>query len=85
MKHYQIKELIALLIKEEGHHEGYFDIAFRFGFATGGFEIPSGESCPSGVVVIEGVGLQKVEKLAGAALDASVVNPAKKKKATVKK
>jgi len=79
---YTVKELIELLIRDQGLHEGYFDISVNFGIMMGGFLNPHGHTCPSAVVAIEGIGLRQVPELAGAALDAAVVNPAKKKRSS---
>lgn len=81
---FTIKELIELLIKDQGLHEGYFDISVNYGIMMGGFLSPNGQTCPSAIVAIEGIGLKQVPELAGAALDAAVVNPAKKKRSSPK-
>jgi hypothetical protein len=72
------KQLIEILIRDQGIHEGIWAASFQLGM--GNMNVPSptgGDPLPAVVVTIFGVGLQKVEKEEGNALDAAKVNPQK--------
>jgi hypothetical protein len=74
------KELLTLLVKEAGLHEGRWRLTMNFGFGAGNFGPTDEEMNPGSVVVVNWVGLQKVEptEVSPSALtvDAAEVNPA---------
>ena len=72
------KELLEVMIKECGVHEGEWMLLLNLGFSGGNFGPEEGEVLPGGLVVVKAVGISRVED--GQAppnlvLDASVVNP----------
>jgi hypothetical protein len=72
------KELVELMIKKIGIHEGRWMLAvtFAFGVTNGG---PTAEQIvPTGVVGIQSIGIQKAQPESPDVLtvDAAVVNPA---------
>jgi hypothetical protein len=71
------RELVALLVKAQGLHEGLWTLVANFGLgvATIGGPAGSGEFAPTGMVQLLGVGLQRVSEPSPLAVDAAVVNP----------
>lgn len=72
------QELVAMMIKDLGIHEGHWVVSAMLGFAPLNISPPEnqGESYPSGAVVVQKLGLQKVDSPTPTSVDASVVNPA---------
>jgi hypothetical protein len=72
------RELLTLLIKTQGLHEGLWALVANFGLgvATIGGPMGSGEAAaPSGIVQLLGVGIQRVSENSALTVDAAVVNP----------
>src|ERR1043166_6665871 len=72
------KELVELMIKKAGLHEGKWMLSVTFGFgAMNGGPAPD-QQMPTGVVGVQTVGLQRAqpESPENMTLDAAVVNPA---------
>jgi hypothetical protein len=71
------KELLELLIKQAGVHEGRWVLMANFGFNAGNFGPSPDQAVPGAVVAVQQIGIQR----AGAdmpeqmSLDAAVVNP----------
>ena len=72
------KELLDLLIKQAGVHEGRWMLAISFGFSAGNFGPSNEQMSPGAAVLINQVGIQRALPEAPEALsvDAAVVNPA---------
>jgi hypothetical protein len=72
------KELVELMIKKAGIHEGKWVMAVTFGFGAinGGPTLE--QMMPTGVVGVQSIGIQKAQAESPAILtvDAGVVNPA---------
>lgn len=75
------KELVTLLVKEAGIHEGRWWLNLNMGMAAGNFGPAEDQISPGVVVAISGIGIQKEApgQTAPSALvvDAAEVNPAK--------
>jgi hypothetical protein len=72
------KELVEILIRHQGIHEGIWTVSFSLGMGNAQVPSPSGgDTVPAIIVSILGVGLQKAEKETPSALDAAKVNPKK--------
>lgn len=71
------KELLELLIKQAGVHEGRWMLMTIFGFSAGNFGPSPEQTAPGAVTVIDHMGIRRAqadtpEELS---LDAAVVNP----------
>lgn len=78
------KEVIALIIKEKGIHEGLFVPAMELSFGAGAEKNDSGTTAPTVKISIKNIGIQKVDDSQinnELVVDASVVNPKRKRKA----
>lgn len=57
---YSHKELVALMLKDTGIHEGFWNLVVNFRLGAGAFGQTPEEVAPSGFVSIESIGIQKV-------------------------
>ena len=71
------KELLALIIKETGCHEGKWVLMASFGIAPGNYGPSIAEAGPGVAVAISKIGIQRADSKTPeeAMLDASVINP----------
>jgi len=71
------KELLEILIKQAGVHEGRWIIMMGFGFTAGNFGPDDEHLSPGAIVGVTAVGIQKAgpDSPDGMVLDAAVVNP----------
>ena len=72
------KELLELLIKQAGVHEGKWILMTTFSFSAGNLGPAPELIAPGAVIVINNIGIQRAQADTAEAmtLDASVVNPA---------
>jgi hypothetical protein len=75
-------EIVEILLKHQGIHEGTWSLAFQLGFSAGAFPISPAEATPGGAVLIQQVGLQRTQpiqpgQVSVTSVDAAKVNPAK--------
>jgi hypothetical protein len=72
------QELVTLLVKSQGLHEGIWSLAVNFGFGAAnlGSSLTANDLYPSGIVQLQGVGLQRVTEQTTLTVDAALVNPA---------
>lgn len=76
------KELLGLLIKHTGVHEGKWQLLFGINMATGSMGPTPEESFPGVMMTIPNIGIQRVgpdtptDKPGTVVLDAAQVNPA---------
>ncbi len=70
-------DILELLIKREGIHEGIWSliIEFKFGATLAG---PADMLFPTGFMGVSKIGLQRGAELNNVSLDAAIVNPAPK-------
>lgn len=73
---YSFKELAALMVKDQGIHEGFWGIYARFGINAANAGPSETDVRPTALVPILELGLQKVEELNNLSVDAAVENPA---------
>lgn len=71
------KELLDLLIKQAGVHEGKWMITINFGFSAANFGPSPDQISPGAVVAVLSVGIQKATPDAPPSMisDAATVNP----------
>lgn len=81
------RELLELLIRHVGVHEGQWMLTANFGMAPGNFGPTPETVAPGMLVVVNHLGIQRVEagteSPAPLTLDAAVVNPKSKAKTKV--
>jgi hypothetical protein len=79
---YNIKEIIEILIKHDGIHEGIYalNLEFQVGFGMAG--PTTDQSVPSAIIGVSGLSLNKVDIPTPNTVDAAAVNP-KPSKSTV--
>lgn len=73
------KELVVLMLKDQGIHEGHWVLQAKFGFgAINMGATPEGtDAAPSGFVSIAGLGLELVPEPLPFSVNAAEVNPEK--------
>lgn len=71
------KELLAILIKEAGVHEGRWMLIATFNFSAGNFGPTPEQMLPGAVTAVSNLGIQRsqAETPVEITLDAAVVNP----------
>ncbi len=73
------KDLLRLMLKDKGIHEGYWTLLVRFGFLAGNVGFPADANVamvPTGFVGVANVGLERVAEIGGPlTVDAAVENP----------
>lgn len=77
------KEIITLIIKDKNIHEGLFVPAMELTFGAGADKNDAGTITPTVKIGIKSIGIQKVDENQSdneMAVDASLVNPKRKKK-----
>jgi hypothetical protein len=71
------QELIKLLIKEQGLHEGVWQLIVNFGFAGSNVGPSVNDLNPAAVVAVGGIGIQRATgERTNLTVDAAEVNPA---------
>lgn len=75
-----LKELTEVLIKHYDIHEGLHDLVLEFQVGIGQIGADPESRLPGAMVTISKIGLIKSESVGQATADASVVNPAKRKR-----
>lgn len=71
----KLTELLELLVRHFGHHEGLFDLAVHFKIGAGAVRPEKGEVLPGAIFGFAGISLKRVDKVGPNTLDAAVVNP----------
>ena len=70
------KELVELMIKKQGLHEGIWSLSVRFGIhATNFGPSPEADQYPTAIVPLMEIGIHRAEKETNIAVDAAKVNP----------
>ena len=72
---YTYTELVTLMLKERGIHEGYWAPLLNFGLRATNVPGPEGNVLPTAIVAILQVGLQRSEKPTQQTVDAAQANP----------
>lgn len=73
------KEIVTLMLKDAGVHEGIWALSVDFRLGAGAFGPTPDEVAPTGFVSIQGIGLQRIDpvppELPPLAFNASELNP----------
>lgn len=69
------REIVELLLKKQGIHEGIWGLFIRFGFGASNVGPTETDVSPAAMVSVLEIGLQKFEKESNIAVNAAVVNP----------
>jgi hypothetical protein len=72
---FSYKELVELLIKKQGLHEGIWGLNVNFGMQATNMGPNDSDLKPAAIIGILGIGLQKMDKETSLSLDAAKVNP----------
>jgi hypothetical protein len=80
---YKHKELVELLIRDRGLHEGIWGLFVRFGMGASNVGATEAELQPAAIIPVLEIGLQKFEKETNISVDAAKVNPKPNTKAIV--
>lgn len=70
------KELVTLLIKHQGIHDGQWQLLINFGFGAANVGPSPSEINPTAMIQIGGIGIQRTNESTGLSVDAAEVNPA---------
>jgi len=68
-------ELVELMLKKQGIHEGIWGLFVNFGLAATNIGPSDTNLSPAAIVGVIGMGLQRLEKESNLTLDAAKVNP----------
>lgn len=79
---YTHKELLALMLKDQGIHEGIWALMVGFGLGVANVGPSDNEVNPAAIIPLLHVGLQKGTLLNNITVDAAEVNPRQKTKNT---
>ena len=85
---HDLKEIIEMLIKHHGLHEGLYDLALEFGIIIGQIGPNPSESFPGAAFGVRHIGLTKASKMGPITVNAADVNPsstAQKKASNLKR
>jgi len=77
------KDLAALIVKQQGLHEGFWGIYVRFGLRAANMPVQIEDQTslmPAAILPILEIGIQPVREATDLAIDAAVVNPKPKRK-----
>lgn len=68
-------EIIELLLKHQGIHEGIWGLHIQFGIQPANINVSPSEAVPGLIIPMLKFGLQKFDKPGGITVDAAQVNP----------
>jgi hypothetical protein len=71
------KELVEILVKAQGIHDGIWGLFIRFGIGASNVGASETDIQPAAIVPVTEIGLQKFDKETSISVDAAKVNPAK--------
>ena len=82
MADFSLRELTEILVKNQGLHEGFYNLSIQFQIGVGAVGPSSELICPGAMVGISRVGLSKTEETKKNihTVNAAEVNPALKKR-----
>src|SRR5205807_9861499 len=72
---YKHKDIVELLIKDSGIHEGILGLFVRFGLGASNVGTNDIELQPAAIIPVLEIGLQKFDKETNISVDAAKVNP----------
>ena len=74
-----LSELATVLVKHYGLHEGRYDVIVEFQIGVGPVGPSLDKAIPGAMIGVSKIGLIPTQKEGGAAVDAAVVNPEKRR------
>ena len=69
------KEVVTALLKEQGIHEGIWQLIVNFSLGAAFVGPTDGEMNPAAIAMVNQVGIQKTDKVTHVSVDAAEVNP----------
>ena len=69
------KELVTVLIKSQGLHEGIWGLYVKFGLKAVNSGASDADLQPTAMIPVLGIGLQRFEEVNGLSVNAAEVNP----------
>jgi hypothetical protein len=69
------KELVELMLKQQGIHEGIWGIFVKFSLGASNVGPTQSDLLPAAIVAINEIGLQKFEQETNISVDAAKINP----------
>lgn len=79
---FTFKELVEILVKSQGIHEGIWGLFVRFGLNAANIGENEAALRPAAIIPIVEIGLQKMDKESNVAVDAAKINPKPRGQAT---
>ena len=77
---FSYKELVEILVKNQGIHQGLWGIYIKFGIGAANVgDTENGIVLPSAIVPVQEIGIQVFDKANNLTVDAAVVNPSPSK------
>lgn len=73
---YKLKELTTLLLKNQGIHEGMWQILINFGLGAANVGANEADLAPAAIIPVLGIGIQRMPDKTPLTVDAAEVNPA---------
>jgi hypothetical protein len=83
--HFSLKELAEMLIRQQGIHDGLYDLSVEFQVAVGAVGPSPSVVLPGAMIGVSGLGLMQVSVPSQNTIDAAKVNPMPKKASARKK
>ncbi len=77
---YELRQITELLVKQNGLHEGVYDLAVEFNIGVGPVTVGSSSAIPGVALGVKRIGLIQTTIQGETTVDAAVVNPATKTK-----
>ncbi|MDE1971337.1 MAG: hypothetical protein KGI50_07225, partial [Patescibacteria group bacterium] len=71
----EIKEVLALLLKARGIHEGLYTARVQFQIGLGQFGVNPQDVYPTAMIGVSHIGFSEVKEMNPLTVDASIVNP----------
>src|SRR5690242_19212171 len=72
---YKHRDLVELMLKAQGIHEGIWGLYLRFGLGAANVGPNDAELMPAAVIPVVEIGLQKFDRETNISVDAAKVNP----------
>lgn len=77
---YELRQITELLVKQNGLHEGVYDLAVEFNIGVGPVTVGSSAAIPGVALGVKRIGLIQTTIHGESTVDAAEVNPAPKSK-----
>lgn len=78
------RELVEILVKQQGLHEGIWGLYVRFGLGASNVGESPAQLQPAAIIPVVEIGLQKFDRETGISVDAAKVNPKPQAQTTLK-